>query len=274
MPGGSSSGSAVAVATDEADVAYGSDTGGSVRIPSACCGTTGLKTTHGRISLDGVWPLALSLDTVGPMARDIAGVTLGMQLLEPGFEVADVAPTTVGRFRLPNTQPEIDAAVGRALAAAELEVVDVDLPGWMAAFASNGMILISEAWQADKHLLGKDGLGEPVAQRIELGKAMTAENVEQAEAGRKAWQDELVRTFERVQVIALPTMPSFPIPLDGAQEFDLTTGTGSVNLAGNPALAMPVPAGQRLPASLQLVGPHNSESELLALGRVIESAVT
>jgi len=103
---------------------------------------------------------------------------------------------------------------------------------------------------------------------------MTAENVEQAEAGRKAWQDELVRTFERVQVIALPTMPSFPIPLDGAQEFDLTTGTGSVNLAGNPALAMPVPAGQRLPASLQLVGPHNSESELLALGRVIESAVT
>src|SRR5206468_1634351 len=73
VPGGSSSGSAVAVATDEADVAYGSDTGGSVRIPSACCGTAGLKTTHGRISLGGVWPLALSLDTVGPMARDVAG---------------------------------------------------------------------------------------------------------------------------------------------------------------------------------------------------------
>jgi amidase len=274
VPGGSSSGSAVAVATDEADVAYGSDTGGSVRIPSACCGTTGLKTTHGRIPLEGVWPLALSLDTVGPMARDVAGVVLGMQLLEPGFEVADVAPTTVGRFRLQNTDPAIDAAIDRALAAAELEVMDVDLPGWMAAFATNGIILISEAWQADNRLLGKEGLGEPVAQRIELGKAMTSENVAQAEAGRKAWREELAKTFERVQVIALPTMPTFPIPIERDQELDLTTGTGPVNLAGNPALALPVPTAQRLPTSLQLVGPHDSEAELLALGRIIESAAT
>src|SRR3954447_6464882 len=88
IPGGSSSGSAVAVANDDADVALGSDTGGSVRIPSACCGTVGLKTTYGRVSLDGVWPLAPSLDTIGPMARDISGVVLGMQLLEPGFAVA------------------------------------------------------------------------------------------------------------------------------------------------------------------------------------------
>src|SRR5436309_203843 len=78
VPGGSSSGSAVAVATDEADVALGSDTGGSVRIPSACCGTTGLKTTWGRVSLEGVWPLSLSLDTIGPMARDVRGVITGM----------------------------------------------------------------------------------------------------------------------------------------------------------------------------------------------------
>ncbi len=91
VPGGSSSGSAVAVAADEADVAYGSDTGGSIRIPAAFCGVTGLKTTHGRISLDGVWPLAPSLDTVGPMARDVAGVAAGMALLEPGFAL-DPAP--------------------------------------------------------------------------------------------------------------------------------------------------------------------------------------
>jgi amidase len=274
VPGGSSSGSAVAVATDEADVAYGSDTGGSVRIPSACCGTTGLKTTHGRISLEGVWPLALSLDTVGPMARDVAGVILGMQLLEPGFEVSDVAPTTVGRYRLPNTDPEIDAAIGRALTAAELEVVDIDLPGWMKAFTDNGIILISEAFQANQHLLGKDGLSEVVATRVELGRGIAAENVEQAEAGREAWQHELAQTFERVEVIALPTMPMFPIPLDSDKEFDVTTGTGAINLAGNPALAMPVPTGGRLPASLQLVGPHNRESELLALGAVIEAAVS
>jgi amidase len=274
VPGGSSSGSAVAVATDEADVAYGSDTGGSVRIPSACCGTAGLKTTHGRISLDGVWPLALSLDTVGPMARDVAGLVLGMQLLEPGFQVADVAPTTVGRFRLANADPAIDSAIDRALASAELEVVDVDLPGWMKAFTDNGIILIAEAFQADQHLLGKDGLGEQIGTRIEIGRGITAENVEQAEAGRREWQHELARTFERVEAIALPTMPMFPIPVDSEQEFDLTTGTGSVNLAGNPALAMPVPTDGRLPASLQLIGPHNSEAALLALGRLVEAAVT
>src|SRR6266567_2588556 len=99
IPGGSSSGSAVAVAGDEADVAFGSDTGGSVRVPSACCGTAGLKTTHGRIPLEGVWPLASSLDTIGPMARDVSGLVSGMRLLEPGFEVASSAAATIGRFR-------------------------------------------------------------------------------------------------------------------------------------------------------------------------------
>ncbi|MBV8982160.1 MAG: amidase [Acidimicrobiia bacterium] len=274
VPGGSSSGSAVAIASGEADVAYGSDTGGSVRIPSACCGTAGLKTTHGRIPLEGVWPLALSLDTVGPMARDVAGLVLGMQLLEPGFSVAGAAPTAVGRFRLPNTDPAIDDAIDRALATAELEVVDVDLPGWMKAFTDNGVILIAEAFALDSHLLGKDGLGEAVATRIELGRGVAAENVEQAEAGRKDWQRELAQIFERVEVIALPTMPMFPIPVDSDKEFDLTIGTGSINLSGNPALALPVPTNGRLPASLQLVGPHNSEDRLLALGQVIEGAVS
>ncbi len=274
VPGGSSSGSAVAVANDDADVAYGSDTGGSVRLPSACCGTAGLKTTHGRIPLEGVWPLALSLDTVGPMARDVAGLVLGMQLLEPGFEVADTAPSTVGRFRLPNTDPAIDEAVDRALASAELEVVEIDLPGWMKAFTDNGIILIAEAYDANKHLLGKEGVGETVATRIELGRGIAPENVAQAEKGRTAWKHELAKTFDRVQVIALPTMPMFPIPLDSDKEFDVTIGTGSINLSGNPALAIPVPTSERLPASLQLVGPHNTEAELLAIGKAIEAAVS
>src|SRR5437899_2187253 len=114
IPGGSSSGSAVAVATDEADVALGSDTGGSVRIPAACCGVTGLKTTHGRVSLEGVWPLAPSLDTIGPLARDVAGVTLGMQLLEPGFAPASPPARTIGRIR-PDASRHRDHAPHRAV---------------------------------------------------------------------------------------------------------------------------------------------------------------
>ena len=274
VPGGSSSGSAVAVATGEADVAYGSDTGGSVRIPSACCGTAGLKTTHGRISLEGVWPLALSLDTIGPMARDIDGLVLGMQLLEPGFDLASSPPSTVGRFRLANTDPEIDAAIDRALAASELEVVDIDLPGWSQAYANNGIILLAEAFQADGHLLGEEGLGEQVAIRVELGRAMTEDDITSAEEGRRAWQAELADAFRRVEVIALPTMAMFPIEVDSEKELDITTGTGPVNLAGIPALSLPVPTGGPLPASLQLLGPHDSEALLLAAGQIIESALT
>jgi Amidase len=100
VPGGSSSGSAVAVANNEADVALGTDTGGSVRIPAACCGVTGLKTTWGRVPVDGLYPLAPSLDTVGWLGKDLAAIELGMRLIEPGFTVQQMAgPPTAGRLR-------------------------------------------------------------------------------------------------------------------------------------------------------------------------------
>src|ERR1700733_3640647 len=95
LPGGSSSGSAVAVATGEADVAFGTDAGGSVRVPAACCGVVGLKTTLGRISVKGVYPLAPTLDTVGPLGPDVAAVELGMRLVEPAFLVPG-APGPLG----------------------------------------------------------------------------------------------------------------------------------------------------------------------------------
>ena len=98
VPGGSSSGSAVAVATGEADVSLGTDTGGSNRIPAACCGVTGLKTVWGRVSVKGVYPLAPSLDTVGPIGRDDAAVELGMRLIEPGFTAHPEAELTAARL--------------------------------------------------------------------------------------------------------------------------------------------------------------------------------
>src|SRR5580693_6385982 len=140
VPGGSSSGSAVAVA-------YGSDTGGSVRVPAAFCGITGLKTTHGRIPLDGVWPLAPSMDTIGPMARDVAGVAAGLALLEPGFSADVAAAARVGRIRPGRfvVDPVIDAAVDAALARCGVEVIDVELPGWDLAGRTSDVIIDAEA---------------------------------------------------------------------------------------------------------------------------------
>lgn len=144
VPGGSSSGSAVAVATGEADIAYGSDTGGSIRIPAACCGVAGLKTTWGRVPLGGVWPLAPSLDTVGPLARDVAGLVTGMALLEPGFTVSAGPPAAVGRVTM-ETDPAIATAVDAALAATGWQISPVVLRGLDAAMTAAMTVLDAAA---------------------------------------------------------------------------------------------------------------------------------
>src|SRR5580692_6727030 len=117
LPGGSSSGSAVAVATGGADVGLGTDTGGSVRIPAACCGVVGLKTTWGRVPASGVYPLAASLDTVGPLGADVAAVELGMRLIEPGF-TAGPCELAVGRIRPTEGRAAVDPVIEAALDAA------------------------------------------------------------------------------------------------------------------------------------------------------------
>jgi amidase len=274
VPGGSSSGSAVSVGADEADVAFGSDTGGSVRVPSACCGTAGLKTTHGRIPLEGVWPLASSLDTVGPMARDIAGLVAGMRLLEPGFEAARSVPTTIGRVHATaDVDPDIDRAVDGALAAVGCEIVEVELPNWGGAYVAGGTILVSEAAAAIGHLLERrEGLGADVVARIELGRSILTETVTEAEEVRASWRAALDRAFSQVELLALPTLPTFPPTLEDVDDVGLTYLTMPVNLAGVPALVLPLPAG-RLPASVQLVGPSGTEECLVAFGAALEQAV-
>src|SRR5690242_13248419 len=148
VPGGSSSGSAVAVATGEADVALGTDTGGSVRVPAACCGVVGLKTTYGRVSVKGVYPLAPSFDTVGPIGADVAAVELGMRLLEPAFRMPDspgplVAGRIAGRSGTGEADPAIETAGDRALAAAGVAVTRV--PGWDAEAATTAFGIIIDA---------------------------------------------------------------------------------------------------------------------------------
>jgi amidase len=273
VPGGSSSGSAVAVATGEADVAYGSDTGGSVRIPAACCGTAGLKTTWGRVPLDGVWPLSPSFDTVGPMARHVAGLVQGMTLLEPGFTVAPPRELVVGRLR-PPADPHIDQAVDRALAQTEWSVVELDVPAWDQSTRDAGLLLVAEAWTSNQELVGRDpdGIGADVRQRLQMGATFDQAAVQAAWAGQRAWQATLGELFTRVDFLVTPTLTIFPPAIDQGSDLLIARCTLPVNLAGVPALSLPVPTGGPLPASVQLIGPAQSEEELLAAGAWLESA--
>lgn len=271
VPGGSSSGAAVAVATGEADVAYGSDTGGSVRIPSACCGTAGLKTTWGRIPLEGVWPLSPSLDTIGPMAADVAGLLTGMQLLEPGFQAAAPRPLRIGVLNV-EADPHITAAIGAALRATEWEITEITLPGWDETTTAAGMMLVGEAWASDRHLVeaDPDGIGEDVRTRLSFGVGIDAAALASARAGQEAWKQEMAGALGQVDLIATPTITIYPPRLDDGEQLLMARCTLPVNLAGLPALSLPVPSAGPLPASLQLIGP--SEEELLAAAPVVEAA--
>ncbi|HEY1051731.1 MAG TPA: amidase, partial [Prosthecobacter sp.] len=135
IPGGSSSGSAVAVKYGMADVALGTDTAGSIRVPAACCGVWGLKTTFGLVPIDGVFPISpKNLDTVGPMARNQRLLVQGMDLLERGFaakyeramrEKPSARQIKVGRLYLDGTDPAIDKAVDDALISKGFKVVNL-----------------------------------------------------------------------------------------------------------------------------------------------------
>lgn len=275
IPGGSSSGSAVAVASGEVNIGLGTDTGGSVRIPAACCGIAGLKTTWGRVPTAGVWPLAPSLDTVGPLARDVAGVAAGMRLIEPGWTVASCPARLIGRLRIDGVDGAVEDVIDAALDAAGLAVRDVQLPGWDAAYDTLGAIIVGELWRAHRTLLDVKGVGAFVNDGLHAGRAVSAERLAAAISARTTWQAEIATALGEVDLLALPTLVASPPLLTDFAGFPLTQLTAPFNLAGVPALALPVPSpGFPVPVSLQLVGPMYAEDLLCATGLAIEAALS
>lgn len=278
IPGGSSSGSAVAVATGEADIALGTDTGGSVRTPAACCGVVGLKTTYGRVPLAGVRPLAPSMDTVGPMAATVAGVAAGMALLEPGFApAADPAPV-LGRFRLSEVAPHVEAAIDRLLAVAEIPVVETSLPGWERADRAGTTVVFVEAARIHAALLRQHGreLGDEVRDRLTIGSDINDNDHHAARQVAKPWRQELDAALARTPVIALAAIVDEPAPLHDPLRINTRRPNVALNLSGHPAIVVPVPGRfvgpGRFPTAVQLVAARGGEELLVATAAALEAA--
>ena len=292
IPGGSSSGSAAAVADGSADVALGTDTAGSVRVPAACCGVVGLKTTFGLISIKGVFPVEPKhLDTVGPIGKDVAHVVQGMDLLQNGFaaryERAVAAKPSakdirIGRLYLSGTDPKVDKAVDDALARTKFRVITLDrrfTAKWDQAKKDGNTLAATGAWINDQNYRSKNRVLLRTKAVILLGQILYPGAYGQALHRRAEWQNALRQVFRKVDFIALPTLQALPptIPFIGrialleARVLNMQN-TVAVNFAGNPALAIPIPVNDRkIPVtSLQLIGPRFSETGLLNAGRLIE----
>lgn len=295
IPGGSSCGSAVAVGRGYADVSFGTDTAGSVRVPAACCGVVGLKTTHGLVPIQGVVPIEPKhMDTVGPIGKDIEHTVQGMDLLENGFQAKyetakaskpSGASIRIGRLYVKGTNANVDKAVDAALAGAGFQVVplgDEFRKKWEQAKRDGNTVAAVGAWLSEGKYLAMPWIGGRTRAAILVGRASYPISYYLALRRQEQWQHALRDAFHKVDLIALPTLQSTPpgIPPNlkiGILEVFMLDfqNTVAVNFAGNPALAVPIPVEHMNVdfSSLQLIGPPRQEAELLNAGRLVEAAV-
>ena len=206
IPGGSSSGSAAAIAADLADFTIGTDTGGSIRMPAACCGVYGLKPSYGRISRHGVCPAQSSLDSVGPFANSVEMIKTAMQIIDPTFK-SNVCQTVVPKLaRLAlNADTVVWESIDHFLKQANLKTETVELESFDDAFQAGMHIINYENWQAYGHLTETGTVGQDVNERLLKAASTTLEQVEAAEIIRRKFTAEIDQILEHYYEIILPT---------------------------------------------------------------------
>jgi amidase len=276
IPGGSSSGSAAAVAAGLADFALGTDTGGSIRIPAACCGVYGLKPTFARVSRRGILPAETSLDCAGPFAATIDMLIAAMRIIDASF-AGSRRPEGRVAFVDFAAEPEIASAVRNAIERAELPASTVSLSGLEAAFAAALTIINAETWAAFGHLVATGLVGADVSARLLRAKETSVEEIEAAETVRRGFSDAVDAALDSVDALVLPTLPEFPVTIEAAladrSGVRMTALVRPFNLSGHPALSIPLRSAGNLPVGLQLVGRKGDDELLCGLAERIAPSV-
>ena len=307
IPGGSSGGSGAAVSADMVFMAMGSDTGGSIRIPAAFCGTVGLKPTTGRVSRFGVLPLDFSLDHMGPLTRSVrdAAVTLsaiagfdprdetssqepvGNYLPAPDCSIRNVRIGLPQNFYLERLDPDVDMAVRRMAATAEslgARMIPVRVPDIEALNTVGRVILLAEASAVmEKYIGNRDQFGADVLSLLDQGRLLPATDYVNAQRLRRIMQREFAQLWSQIDCLFTPTTP-MAAPRIGEKTVSLGEFTDDVRLAttrfvrginvlGLPAISIPCGADRRgLPLGLQIIGRPFDEALILQVAAALEDA--
>jgi aspartyl-tRNA(Asn)/glutamyl-tRNA(Gln) amidotransferase subunit A len=275
--GGSSGGSAAALAAGRADAALGSDSGGSIRIPAACCGIVGFKPSRGLVPLEGCRPLAAGFDHAGPMGRDVETCARMLEALAPGFErtkLGSLEELDVGVAWLELAEPLVRE---RVQAAAECfprrRVVDFPLPEGV------GAVFMREVAESHRGLFPEhaDGYGHNVRTKLERCVRVTDAEFEAGLHRMAKYRERASEALEGVDLLVTPTL-AFVAPPAFKDDLEIRDAvirlTFPFNVLGWPALALPCgPAELGLPASVQLVAPSGRDAEVIAAGSLLEQAL-
>ncbi|MBS0363208.1 MAG: amidase [Proteobacteria bacterium] len=295
-PGGSSSGSAVAVAAGFCDAALGSDTGGSVRIPASTCGVVGLKPGRGLVSLAGVHPLAPSLDTVGALAKDVTTAARmlavisgpdGANAMRGAFDAeaalsAEVEGQRVAAIPLEHLG-EVDADVGRLYLAALERLRKTGVTVQMVrppkaldeSFAPNGLIMAGEGWRIWRERIEthRDVMDPWIVRRFEVGRDISDAQLAEAHDRRAADQREFHGWLSAYDGLVTPTCPIPGPPMDQVDETisPLSRLTRAANYLDLPGISVPCGlTSEGMPAGLQILGNPRDEAAVVALGAAFE----
>jgi len=309
ITGGSSGGSGAAVAANLCYGALGSDTGGSIRIPAALCGTVGMKPTFGRVSKSGVFPLSWSLDHVGPITRTVEDNALMLNVLA-GHDPEDhysvdwpaedfardlrrgLRGAAIGlprSFYFDHVEEEVGARVREAVEVFRslgAQVREVEIPNLVDTLHAHRLILGAEAYAVHEERLENEPetFGEEVSERLMAGARPRAYRYANARRRGVLATDEFDHALHGVDVLLTPTLPIVATEIGQREvnigDYDesirsaLTRFTGPTDLTGHPSLSIPCgTTASGLPVGLQLIGRHFDEATLYRFGQAYEEAM-